>query len=156
MISVSEKLPGSDGIVLGYNIHTDCYAICHLAEDTEAKWIDHATSLETTITHWAELPLLIDAEGYKIKKAKDAIHHTLTAICDDPRKFYLMGYGTGSYDKLTDAHATLWEVDVEKVRKQAKPRNEEAYRAYCKKWRVKDEYNINKSVACTSASRRAH
>ncbi len=36
-----------------------------------------------------------------------AVTHVLSAICDDARKFWLMGHGTGSRDKLLKAWAAL-------------------------------------------------
>jgi hypothetical protein len=71
--------------------------------------------------------------------AKSAIHHVLNAICDDPRKFWLMGHGTGSYEKLTAAAAAIWDKPVEKVREDYQP-NKEQYRVYCD--RIKEEERL--------------
>lgn len=65
-----------------------------------------------------------------IKAAKDAIHHVLNAIADDPRKFWLMGDMTGSYEKLTAAAALLWNHPVDQIKKDSRP-NEAAWKRYC-------------------------
>ena len=62
--------------------------------------------------------------------AKSAVHHVLNAIADDPRKFWLMGNGTGSWEKLTIAAAAIWNRPVEEIRKEYQPR-EDQYRNYC-------------------------
>lgn len=79
---------------------------------------------ETTPTTTAE----VDA----LKLAKDAISHALNAICDDPRKFYLVGWGTGTYAKLTEALAALHGLDVETVRENFVP-DKEPYDRYCQR-----------------------
>jgi hypothetical protein len=49
-------------------------------------------------------------------QAKEAIRHVLCAIRDDPHKSYLMGIGTGSYHKLTEAWASLTGQSLTEVR----------------------------------------
>lgn len=62
-----------------------------------------------------------------LELAKDAISHTLRAICADPAKYYLMGGRfNGSYQKLITAHGALHQVDVEKLFAGFQP-NEEHY-----------------------------
>ena len=75
--------------------------------------------------------------GEQLKLAKSAIIHVLTAIKDDPRKYWLLGNGTGSWEKLTMAAAVLWAHPVEKIRADFQPRKEE-YQRYCEQ-RDKDE-----------------
>ena len=79
---------------------------------------------------------MTDAE--KIKLAKAATHHALNAICDDPRKFWLIGGPTGTWEKLTEAHAALFEIDVENVRAEFLARKEQ-YEAYCDEKEENDE-----------------
>lgn len=68
----------------------------------------------------------------QLKSAKDAIAHTLNAICDDPQKFYLMGGRfSGSFSKLAEAHAALNGLDIEEVYNKFKPRDVMAYDRYC-------------------------
>lgn len=61
-----------------------------------------------------------------VELAKIAIGWTLNAICDDPRKYWLLGNGTESYARLTAAHAALHGMDVDVVRKSFVP-NTKAY-----------------------------
>jgi len=56
--------------------------------------------------------------------AKEAIRHVLNAIAEDPAKYYLLGFGTGSWDKLTKAHAALFDWEVEETRRQFQPRKD--------------------------------
>jgi hypothetical protein len=65
------------------------------------------------------------------KLAAAAIRHTLQTIIYDPRKFWLLGYGTATYEKLTEAHAAILGIPHEQVLKDAKP-NPEKYAAYQK------------------------
>jgi hypothetical protein len=60
-------------------------------------------------------------EAEKLKLAKEAIKHVLGAIADDPRKYWLMGDGTGSWSKLTEAAAAIWNEPVEGIRSTFKP-----------------------------------
>ena len=61
--------------------------------------------------------------------AGEAIAHVLNTICDDPKKFYLLGTGTESYRRLTDAHAQIHRLHVEEVRQDFAP-NPERYASY--------------------------
>ena len=65
------------------------------------------------------------------KSAKDAVRHVLNAIADDPRKYWLMGPMSGSYEKLTKAASEIWSQPVEKIQSDFQPRKEqwEAYLA---------------------------
>ncbi len=65
----------------------------------------------------------------KFELAKAAVCHVLNAIAEDPRKFWLMGDFTGSYDKLTAAAAAIWEMPVEEVRQSYRPADHE-WRGY--------------------------
>lgn len=58
------------------------------------------------------------------KLAKAAIYHVLNALANDPRKFWLMGDLTGSYEKLTLAHAAICRVKVSKIRETFRPDKE--------------------------------
>lgn len=69
-------------------------------------------------------------ESEQLKLAKAAIHHVLNAIADDPRKYWLMGYGTGSWEKLTVAAAAIWNQPVDKIRADFRP-NKVEYTRYC-------------------------
>lgn len=60
-----------------------------------------------------------------IKACKDAIHHVLNAIADDPRKFWLMGDMTGSYEKLIEAAAAIWNMPADKLKADFRPRKDE-------------------------------
>lgn len=51
----------------------------------------------------------------QLRLAKSAIMHVLSAIRDDPRKYWLMGAYTASWDKLTTAAAALWDEPMESV-----------------------------------------
>lgn len=62
--------------------------------------------------------------------AKDAIRHALVAIRDDPRKFYLTGPLTGTWEKLTDAAALLFGLEKAEVEKRFQP-EPERYNRYC-------------------------
>jgi len=62
--------------------------------------------------------------------AKDAIRHVLNAIANDPRKFWLMGDMTGSYEKLTAAAAALWGCTQDEVKADFRPKRQEWDR-YC-------------------------
>lgn len=75
----------------------------------------------------------------ELKLAKAAISHVLNAIADDPRKYWLMGNGTGSYAKLTEAAAVLWKTPVEKIRADFRP-NKVEYTRYC------DELEANEKL----------
>ncbi len=61
---------------------------------------------------------------------KTAIHHVLNAIANDSRKYWLMGNGTGSWEKLTIAAAAIWNTPLEKLRAEFQPRKLE-YEQYC-------------------------
>lgn len=52
---------------------------------------------------------------------KDTIFHVLDAIQSDPRKYFLMGRGTGSFKKLTTAYASLNGLPVDQVIAMFKP-----------------------------------
>jgi hypothetical protein len=54
----------------------------------------------------------------------------LGAICDDPRKYWLLGDGTESWAQLTQAHAALHDIPVAKVRQDFQP-NPVSYGQYC-------------------------
>jgi len=68
-------------------------------------------------------------ERSPLELAKSAIGHALFAICDDPRKYWLLGNGTETYARLTAAHAALNGVDVERVRASFQP-NRAKYQAF--------------------------
>ena len=69
-------------------------------------------------------------EAVQLKLAKAAIHHTLNAIADDPRKFWLIGPLTGSYEKLTEAAAAIWEKPLEKIQADFQPEPAK-WKRYC-------------------------
>lgn len=53
-----------------------------------------------------------------LSKADTAVAHVLRAIRDDGRKAYLMGFGTRTFELLTEAHAEANSLDVEKFRSE--------------------------------------
>jgi hypothetical protein len=61
-----------------------------------------------------------DYEGQLIL-CREAIFHVLNAICSDPKKYYLMGQGTESWEKLTRAAACLLDKPLEDVRPRYRP-----------------------------------
>ena len=63
--------------------------------------------------------------------AKTAVAHALRAIAHDPRKYWLMGNGTESWERLTAAAAAIWNHPVEKIRADFQPRPDE-YEDYVK------------------------
>lgn len=69
-------------------------------------------------------------EAEQLTLAKDAVHHVLNAIADDPRKYWLMGNGTESYAKLTAAAAALWDRPLANVRENFQPLKE-PYDRWC-------------------------
>ena len=64
--------------------------------------------------------------------AKEAIMHVLNAIADDPRKYWLMGRLTGSYEKLTRAAAEILGKPIKEVQSHFQPEVEE-YEKYIAK-----------------------
>ncbi len=71
-----------------------------------------------------------DQKLEQLRLCKLAVKHLLDAISYDPRKFWLMGAGTASWEKLTIAAAALFEVPVEKIRQDFRP-DKEKYNTYC-------------------------
>lgn len=68
---------------------------------------------------------------------KDAVLHVLRVICDDPRKFYLMGDMTGAYEKLTLAAALVWGEPVDDIRKNFRPESRE-WERYCEERKTQE------------------
>jgi hypothetical protein len=66
-------------------------------------------------------PVTNSPQDLALAKAKGAIAHALNAICDDPKKYWLLGSGTETWERLTEAHALLWAINVEQVRKEFQP-----------------------------------
>lgn len=60
---------------------------------------------------------------------KVAVRHVLQAISDDPAKYWLLGEGTGSWEKLTRAAAAAFGEPLDKVQQTFRP-PERARRAY--------------------------
>lgn len=79
----------------------------------------------------------------KLKLAMAATRHALNAICDDPRKFYLVGNGSGTWETLTAAHAALFGVNVEEVRKNFVP-DRDKYERYCEQ--IKTEHDALEAI----------
>lgn len=69
-------------------------------------------------------------EPETLSLCREAIIHCLDAIASDPRKFWLMGSGTGSRAKLLAAYASLTGRTEEEVVELWLP-NTERYEAYC-------------------------
>lgn len=57
----------------------------------------------------------------KLDLAKKAVFHVLDAIECDPRKYWLMGEGTGCFDTLTAAAAAFWGENQDNVKKRFQP-----------------------------------
>ena len=72
----------------------------------------------------------VATEAEQLKLAKGAISHVLNAIADDPRKFWLMGDLTGSYEMLIAAAHAIWGMPVEKLKADFRPRKDE-WEHYC-------------------------
>lgn len=62
-------------------------------------------------------------EMSEVHQCKKAILHTLHTICDDHRKWYLLGYGTQTYELLTTAVSRLNGKSMAEVRKHFSPRH---------------------------------
>lgn len=73
---------------------------------------------------------------------REAIIHCLDAIASDPRKFWLMGYATGSRAKLLAAYAALTGQTEDDVHDAWLP-DREAYQAYCEQKEL-DEHLLEK------------
>lgn len=54
----------------------------------------------------------------ELSKAEIAVTTVLTAIKTDGRKAYLLGYGTASFEALTEAFAEARGLDVETFRRE--------------------------------------
>lgn len=67
-------------------------------------------------------PAVCKDDQFKLLKA--AVAHVLNALADDPRKFWLMGDMTGSYEKLTAAAAAVWGIPQEQVQNDFRPRSD--------------------------------
>lgn len=61
---------------------------------------------------------------------KSAVLHTLEALRTDSRKFWLMGEGTETFEKLTAAAALIYDEPQAKVKKFFRPHKGE-YERYC-------------------------
>ena len=61
--------------------------------------------------------------------ARALTRHALRAICDDPEKYWLLGNGTGTWHRLTVAHAVLYGQSVGKVEDDWVP-DDRRYAAY--------------------------
>ncbi len=64
-----------------------------------------------------------------LRLCREAILHVLDAIASDPRKFWLMGHGTGSRAKLLAAYCALTGKSEEEAAESWLP-NQERYEAY--------------------------
>jgi hypothetical protein len=82
-------------------------------------------------------------ESETLRLCRQAIIHCLDAIASDPRKFWLMGHGTGSRAKLLAAYAALTGRTEEECEGLWLP-NTERYEAYCEQ-READERLIEES-----------
>jgi len=97
--------------------------------------------------------------------AKSAIHHVLNAIADDPRKYWLMGNGTGSWAKLT-VHTLVLVVERRLVFNAFGMRAEfEALMYWIRKWgnppdpvieRARVEFALTNAVAYFTTIGRQH
>lgn len=76
-----------------------------------------------------ETPAATETEN-QLALAKSAIHHVLNALCDDPAKYWLMGNGTGSWEKLTTAAAAIYGRTKEEIAARFTP-EKHRFDAYC-------------------------
>ena len=90
-------------------------------------------------------------EQEKLALARKAVFHVLDAIQYDPRKFWLMGDGTGSFDALTAAAAAFWNKDQEEVKKQFRP-DVDKYERYVKELRDQEKILEGKTEEIAAAS----
>lgn len=58
------------------------------------------------------------SETRQFTKAEDAVWAVLKAIRNDGRKAWLLGLGTESFERLTEAHAETIGTDVETFRRE--------------------------------------
>ena len=57
----------------------------------------------------------------KVEASKRAVNHVLKRIRDDHKVGYLLGAGTETYERLTEAGAVLSDVDVNELRERILP-----------------------------------
>lgn len=57
------------------------------------------------------------------EQSKKAIAHVLIQIRDHPHVGWYLGFGTQSFDLLTEAFATLTKQPIEQVRNRFEPTN---------------------------------
>jgi len=57
------------------------------------------------------------------EQSKQAIGHVLLQICNHPHIGWYLGFGTQSFDLLTEAFATLTNQPIEQVRDRFEPTN---------------------------------
>lgn len=89
------------------------------------------TTSETETREAGSSPAIGSASGDdQLKLAKAAISHVINAIADDPRKYWLMGNGTESWNKLTLAAAAILNTPVERIRADFQPPKDK-YDRYC-------------------------
>lgn len=69
-------------------------------------------------------------QAEQLQLAKAAIQHVLNAIADDPRKYWLMGELTGSWEKLTTAAAAIWNKPIDEIKESFRPEKDK-YQLYC-------------------------
>lgn len=74
------------------------------------------------------MSLPIDVQTHEACKA--AVLHTLDALRNDPRKFWLMGDGTETFEKLTTAAALIYGKPQDEVKAAFRPRVDE-WKRYC-------------------------
>lgn len=89
--------------------------------------IDQLRTMQAQIVHGK--PFFGDT-ATMLAACQQAINHVLNAIAEDPRKFWLMGDMTGSYEKLTFAASLLWERDQDVIKGEFRP-EEKKWERYC-------------------------
>lgn len=81
-----------------------------------------------------------EIQSETLRLCREAVIHCLDAIASDPRKFWLMGSGTGSREKLLAAYAALTGKTEAEVEECWLP-NQERYEEYCRQ-READERRL--------------
>lgn len=136
-----QRAIGSQAVVLEISDHLEMMKVCHCTygdpivgafgllmpvKQDGTGWLGD----EPTPEKKPELPAYL-SENELLALAKKTVMHVLRAICDDPRKYYLMGTLTGSYDLLVESWAAFNGMTKEEVEKIAQP-DRDKYEAYLK------------------------
>lgn len=78
-------------------------------------------------------------EQEQLRLAKAAIYRVLNVIANDPRKFWFMGDGTESYERLTAAASALENIPVEKIKADFRPKAAD-FERYCRHREIDERF----------------